>query len=156
LAARDTYRRVHLSEDPPPCIAKIARRTVRKLWAPAIDDEARASAWTPDEVATILAAAESSSRDVYGVCLFQYSTGCRIGEALAIRWSAVDLERGRVTFRPRIYAGEVGSVKTTNSLRTIPIPQQLADYLRERPQRSTSLAGTGSFVSLRAAAPDAG
>jgi integrase len=114
LAARDVYRRAHLAEDPLPRIAKIARRTVRKLWV----------------------AAKSTARDVYGVCLFQYSTGCRIGEALAMRWSAVDLERARGTIRLRIHAGEVGPVKTANSLRTIPIPQQLADYLRERPQQS--------------------
>jgi integrase len=144
LAARDAYRRAHLAEDPLPRIAKIARRTVRKLWPPALDDEARASAWTPHEVATILATAKSTARDVYGVCLFQYSTGCRIGEALAVRWSAVDLERGRVTIRLRIHAGEIGPVKTANSLRTIPIPQQLIDYLRERPQRSEWVFGSPS------------
>lgn len=112
-------------EDPLPRIAKIARRTVRKLGAPALDDEARASAWTPHEVAAIFATAKSTARHVYGVCLFQYSTGCRIGEALAMRWVAVDLERGRVTIRLRIHAGEVGPVKTTKRLRVLPIPQQL-------------------------------
>ena len=136
LAARDPYRRAHLAEDPLPRIAGIARRTARKLWAPALDDETRAAAWTPHEVATVLGAARCTAPGVYGVCLFQYATGCRIGEALAMRWTAVDLERGRVTIRLRIHAGEVGPVKTANSLRTIPIPQQLIDYLRERPQRS--------------------
>jgi hypothetical protein len=87
-------------------------------------------------VATILDAARRTARDVHGVCLFQYSTGCRIGEALAMRWSAVDLEQARVTIRLRIHAGEVGPVKTANSLRTIPISQELVDYLRARPQRS--------------------
>jgi integrase len=67
-------------------------------------------------VATILDAAWRTARDVHGVCLFQYSTGCRIGEALAMRWSAVDLEQARVTIRLRIHAGEVGPVKTANSL----------------------------------------
>jgi integrase len=144
LAARDPHRRAHLAEDPLPRIAKIARRTVRKLWAPALDDEARAAAWTPQEVATILAAARSTAPDVYGVCLFQHSTGCRIGEALAMRWSAVDLERGCVSIRLRIHAGELGPVKTANSLRTIAIPQQLIDYLRERPQRGEWVFGSPS------------
>ena len=142
LAARDPYRRAHLAEDPLPRIAKIARRTARKLWAPALDDEGRGLAWTSEEVATILAVAEGTARDVYGVCLFQYSTGCRIGEALGMRWSAVDLEQGRVTIRLRIHAGEVGPVKTTNSLRTIPIPQPLRDYLGARPQRSEWVFGS--------------
>jgi integrase len=142
LATRDPYRRAHLAEDPLPRIAKIARRTARKLWAPALDDEGRGLAWTSEEVAILLAVAERTARDVYGVCLFQYSTGCRIGEALGMRWSAVDLERGRVNIRLRIHAGEVGPVKTTNSLRTIPIPQPLRDYLRARPQRSEWVFGS--------------
>jgi len=83
LAARDVYPRAHLADDPLPRIATIARRTARKLWAPALDDEARAAAWTPEEVATVFGAARSDAPAVYGVCLFQYSTGCRIGEVLA-------------------------------------------------------------------------
>lgn len=132
LAARDPYRRAHLAEDPLPRIAKIARRTARKLWPPSLDDDARAGAWTSDEVETVLEAARRTAPDVYGVCLFQYATGCRIGEVLGLRWSAVDLERGYVTIRLRIHAGEVGPVKTANSLRTIPIPQELVESLRAR------------------------
>lgn len=136
LAARHVYRRTHPADDPLPRIATIARRTARKLWAPALDDEARASAWTPEEAATVLGAARQDAPAVCGVCLFQYSTGCRIGEALAMRWTAVDLERGRATICLRIHAGEVDPVKTANSLRTIPIPQQRIEYLREQSRKS--------------------
>src|SRR5690606_3696774 len=61
LAARDVYRRAHLADDPLPRIATIARRTARKLWAPALDDEALAAAWTPQEVATVLGAARQDA-----------------------------------------------------------------------------------------------
>ncbi len=131
LAARSPLRKPHLAVDPLPTIAKIARRTARKLWQPSLDDTSRSDAWTPKEVTTVLSAAKKRARAVYGVCLFQYSTGCRIGEALAMRWSAVDLRKRQVTIRLRIHSGEVGPVKTSNSLRTIPIPDQLVAYLKE-------------------------
>ena len=35
--------------------------------------------------------------------LFQLSTGCRIGEALAMRWSAIDLGRGEITLRLKVH-----------------------------------------------------
>src|SRR5690606_39135801 len=134
--ARDVYRRAHLADDPLPRIATIARRTARKLWAPALDDEARASAWTAQEVATVLGAAGQDAPAVYGGCLFQYSTGWRIGGALAGRRAAVGPGRGGGAGRRGSQAGEVGPVKTASSLRPIPIPQQLIEYLREQPRKS--------------------
>jgi len=136
LAARDASRIPHLAEDPLPRITRIARRVARNLWIPSLDDDPRADAWTPDEVHRLFATAHSRSPQVYGVCLFQYSTGCRLGEALGMRWSAIDLESQQVTIRLRVHRGEVGPVKTRNSLRTIPIPVSLADHLATQDTQS--------------------
>jgi integrase len=81
-------------DDPLPKLTKIARQTANDAWRPSLDDDPSVDAWTPDEARALLELGASDFRNVYGVCLFQATTGCRIGEALAMRWSAVDRDRG--------------------------------------------------------------
>ncbi len=81
----------HLVDDPLPNLTKIARRTATRVWPPSLDQGASVDAWTPEEVRTLLDLTGRDHLDVFGVCLFQLSTGCRVGEDLAMRWSAVDL-----------------------------------------------------------------
>jgi integrase len=66
------------------------------------------------------------------------ATGLRIGELLALRWSAVDLEGGTLTVRESVYEGTFQPPKTQRALRTIPLgPQVMATLmaLRERAKR---------------------
>ena len=60
--------------------------------------------------------------------LFLYSTGLRIGEAIAVRHE--DLEAGGLHVRRRIYEGEVDEVKTERSERVLPLPNALLARLR--------------------------
>jgi integrase len=99
LRARDETGRPHMTDDPLPNLTKIARRTATGAWRPSLDDHPSVDAWTVDEAQTLLEIAASEYPHLYGVCLFQASTGCRIGEALAMRWSAIDLDRGEITIR---------------------------------------------------------
>lgn len=103
-----------------------------------------------DEVRRFL---DACAFDAYGT-LFQFLifTGCRPGEAFALRWRDVDLDRKEVYVR-RTYAKKAGqelisTPKTARGARTIPIlDTNLLQELRdERTKRIEScLAGGNSF-----------
>jgi integrase len=67
-------------------------------------------------------------QDLPGFVDLMLATGCRIGEALALRWDAVDLEAGVV---------EIKGTKIAAALRTVRLPSWCLDMLRARtPSRS--------------------
>ncbi len=103
LRTKDEDGRTHLSDDPLPQITKIARRTATDVWRPSLDQHPSVDAWTPKEARALLELAARDHPELYGPCLFQLSTGCRIGEALAMRWSALDLGRGEITIRLKVH-----------------------------------------------------
>jgi len=49
------------------------------------------------------------------------ATGLRIGELLALRWNALDLDAGTLTVRESVFEGEFQSPKTQRARRTIPL-----------------------------------
>ena len=49
------------------------------------------------------------------------ATGLRIGELLALRWSALDLEIGTLAVRESVFEGKFQAPKTQRALRTIPL-----------------------------------
>jgi integrase len=69
---------------------------------------------------------------------FMLFTGCRIGEALALRWSHVNLEGYQVTFAATVVRISGGGLhlqeqtKTDSSTRTIGLPPELTDLLLRR------------------------
>ncbi len=81
-----------------------------------------------------LASAMKEERDRMLVRLLAYS-GVRIGEALALRWSAVDLDRKVMTIRESVedHSGTiwVGPTKTY-ATRTVTLPNALVDQMRTR------------------------
>ena len=141
LRALDEAGRPHLSRDPLPKLTKIARRTANDAWRPGLDGHTSADAWTPEEAETLLTLAEAAFPELYGPCLFQAATGCRIGEALAMRWSAVDIDRGEITIRLKVHNNTLGQPKTVASRRTIKIPQRLIDFLKSHRQRRPAADG---------------
>jgi len=135
LRTKDEDGRPHLSDDPLPQITKIARRTATDVWRPSLDQHPSVDAWTPKEARALLELAARDHPELYGPCLFQLSTGCRIGEALAMRWSAIDLGRGEITIRLKVHSNVLGAPKTAASNRTIKIPQRLIEFLKIHRQR---------------------
>lgn len=65
-----------------------------------------------------------------------YYTGLRRGEALGLRWSDIDFS-GRTLRVERdidFVTGKVGTVKTTTSVRTVPVPDELMTLLNKARQ----------------------
>ena len=86
--------------------------------------------WTREEVARFLASARAES--YYPVFLAAITTGLRLGELLALRWSDVDA-RG-ITVR-RTYSSDAGvmeSPKSAAGRRRVPIPPELRAELGPR------------------------
>jgi integrase len=84
----------------------------------------------------------------YPFFLFLLGTGCRIGEAIGIRWDDLDMENRLIsvnhslTYYPRAddsYRCEfrVSKPKTEAGIRMIPMMQQLYDVLRDEYERQT-------------------
>lgn len=64
------------------------------------------------------------------------ATGLRIGELLAVRWGAVDLEVGTLSVRESLYDGTFGPPKTQRATRTIPLGARTMTVLTEHRARS--------------------
>lgn len=67
------------------------------------------------------------------------ATGLRIGELLALRWSALDLDAGTLAVRESVFEGTFQLPKTQRAQRTIPLGPRavkaLADHRKRAAQR---------------------
>jgi integrase len=107
---------------------------------PTVRDRRRA--FTREERDAVLAFADSDAkavrRDLGDLFAFLAGTGARIGEACAVRWSALDLDAGSVQLGPiverikgqGVTIKEVG--KTKHSTRTVRLPAWLVARLLKR------------------------
>ena len=91
---------------------------------------------TPKRLPTSLAAAQARQlralltyddralrHDVPDLVGFMLATGCRIGEACALRWDAVELETG---------IAKIGGTKSDAAVRSVRLPRWCIDMLRTR------------------------
>jgi integrase len=98
-------------------------------------------ALTADERTDLLAKIDAEDRavprDLPDLFRFLIGTGCRIGEALAVRWRDVDLDRATLVINGNIVPirgrGLVRhSGKTAAAVRTVPLAEFLVTMLRMR------------------------
>jgi len=73
-------------------------------------------------------------------------TGMRFGEASALEWRDVDLEAKAIRVRRAQWRGKLGHVKAKASRRTVVIPDELVELLREH--RRAMVAGQEPGVEL--------
>jgi integrase len=59
------------------------------------------------------------------------ATGLRIGELLALRWGALDLEAGTLAVRESVFEGKFQPPKTQRARRTIPLGPRAVKVLKE-------------------------
>lgn len=86
----------------------------------------RVTAWTHAEVSRLI---RNASRDIEPLIVFLLNTGCRKGEALALEWRHVDLDRRLIFIEP----SEEWQPKDGEA-RQIPISDGLLPYLKRRRQ----------------------
>jgi integrase len=134
-----------------------ARNVVREVDRPKVD-RAEADYLTPAQLRSVLDALRGNR--IEPLILLLASTGLRVGEALALRWSDVDLDaeppRLRVTGTVRRVAGRVERTapKSQRSRRTLPLSTAVVDSLRswrkaqasERLRAGTSWEGDQPWV----------
>lgn len=147
IAEIDAYKAKKLA-------AKVAHKTInnhltvlRKMLAVAIAWERLATAphikWlkppppefdflTYDETTRLIEAAEGEWRTMITVAA---RTGLRLGELLALSWTDVDLEAGRLFVRRAVARGIVGTPKNGRS-REVALSQQATAALAAHPRRS--------------------
>ena len=90
---------------------------------------------TTGEVACILATARKFYPRYYPLFLTLARTGCRPGEALALRWSEVNFTRREILIERALSAGRIGPTKTGRS-RRVDMSRELLGVLgRLRKQR---------------------
>jgi integrase len=81
---------------------------------------------------------------------FVAATGLRISETIALRWKHVDLERGRVLVRERLYQGRLDAPKSRFGRRGVPISSTMVAALRRHRLGSLySLDEHPVFATLR-------
>ena len=112
---------------------------------------------TPEETLAIFGKASASLRITAAVCAY---TGCRVGEALALTWQAVDLEAATIdiratTYRPRGggHGLELTEPKTERSKRAIPIPAGLVAELKAWKATLPAVPITGPVIASAVGTP---
>jgi integrase len=94
---------------------------------------------------TLLASELAHDLDVVDLVLFMIATGCRVGEALALMWTDVNLANCSVEIRTtaiRVKGQGVlikNSPKTSTSRRTLELPAWCVDLLALRPRSESGL-----------------
>ena len=82
-----------------------------------------------DQVQPLLAEIREPYRSM--VCL-AVLTGLRRGELFALRWGAVDLDKGVLEVRESVYNGQFSTPKTHSSVRRIPLSSPAVALLRNQ------------------------
>jgi integrase len=89
-------------------------------------DAERAKALTEDELRALV---EEMPEEWKLLVEFLAQTGLRISEALALRWSEIDLGRRRVLVRRRLRGGSFGPPKSRYGRRDVPLSTAMAQRL---------------------------
>jgi integrase len=101
---------------------------IKKLALPKRGMKYEARCFTVDELRRILAAARTPWRVLY--CILTMD-GLRAGEALGLQWQDVDLNRRLLNIRRSAWCGKIKTAKNESSETVLPIPEPLAEILRQ-------------------------
>ncbi len=85
-------------------------RGSERLWRPQAPSEVQP--FTPDQVRAVVASAVAVDGDFGAMIQLMAQTGCRIGEALALRRCDINLDRGEIHIRGSFSRGVLGPTKT--------------------------------------------
>ena len=85
--------------------------------------------FTKEEVAVLLENAKGQFKNYLAIAFY---TGMRPGEIIALTISDIDFENKTININKRIRKGVIGTPKTKNSIRKIPLMDELKPYLEEQ------------------------
>jgi len=107
----------------------------------------------PDQISRLLSILEEPVRTMALVAIL---TGLRIGEILALRWQDLDLVSGQLRVEQACYRGLMGSPKTPNSRRVLPLPGALVEGLKSYGAGKLSSTSEGLLFQTRRGKPFGG
>lgn len=114
----------------------IVRNVAREVAPPRVE-RVEVEPFIPAEAKRLLSAARGDR--LFALYVLALMLGLRRGELLALRWSAIDLDRATLRVRDSLQRlnGELQftGTKTRPSRRAIPLPRVCVETLRERRQR---------------------
>ena len=87
-----------------------------------------------EQFAQLLGALEEPHRTMVAVIA---ATGLRVGELLAVRWKAIDLQVGTLRVAESVFEGEFQQPKTKRAERTIPLGPHTVHLLTDHQARTT-------------------
>ncbi|MGG0666719.1 tyrosine-type recombinase/integrase [Viridibacillus arvi] len=94
-------------------------------------EDIEANVLSVDQLKRFLDLMKQRSATQYTIAHLLAFTGMRIGEALALTWQDVDLENGLININKSRGSFGVGTPKTLNSYRTIPIDETVVSTLKK-------------------------
>ena len=88
---------------------------------------------------------EKLSLREYTLVVFDFGTGLRVSEMLALKWSDIDFEKLQINVNRKIYHQRIGKCKTEASKKPVPMDEFLADtFLQWR--KETPYAASEDWV----------
>lgn len=125
---------------------RVHRNAAHLARAPRTAGTTRRQTLTAAEARHLLDVADDDP-DVGLLVILALGTGARVGELLALDWSAVDLDAGTVAIRGTLSRAGVGPTKSAKGTRTVALPPFALDALRAEDRR------TGYVVAGRDGGP---
>jgi integrase len=92
-----------------------------------VKPKSRVAAWTQDQMAAMLDAADGDTQVFLRVAT---ASGMRLGELSGLHWSDIDVQTGIVSVARQYTAGAFSELKTSNTRRRIPLPQEVLRELK--------------------------
>jgi integrase len=89
--------------------------------------------FSKEEVSLLIENAEGFFKNYLAIAFF---TGMRPGEIIALTLSDISLDDMYINVNKRVKKGVIGTPKTKNSIRKVPIPNELKPYLEDQIQKA--------------------
>ena len=100
------------------------------------------------QVQTLLTDAQKIAPKRYAEIVTLATTGVRAGELFALKWDAINFERGEILIRRSISMGKLTETTKTKAWRTVPMAPLLADVLRVHRRAQVARHGLGWAADL--------
>lgn len=84
-----------------------------------------------EEIKTVLEVAEKHYPDFYPLLFTAIFTGMRRGELLALTWNDINWQTRKIKVSKSLFKGQINSPKTSNSVRTVDMSNELIKVLKE-------------------------